>query len=130
MATDIKIQLEFVTRSETLSFAETVTDDIESTDGGKEALSRELFAELRKAVSFKDSKGSLPDLGDALLEVPSSSTPAIVAGPMSFIDIFNRPAIWLEIHNTFVDLRFLLPQALRPFFASFNVSFFSHSSSL
>jgi hypothetical protein len=30
---------------------------------------------------------------------------------MSFIDIFNRPAIWLEIHNTFVDLRFVLPQA-------------------
>ena len=32
-------------------------------------------------------------------------------GPMSFIDMLNRPSIWLEIHNTFVDLRFLLQQA-------------------
>lgn len=30
---------------------------------------------------------------------------------MAFIDLLNRPSIWLEINNTFVDLRFLLPQA-------------------
>lgn len=111
MPTDIKMQLDFVTGSETDSFTETVMDDVEPTKEGKENLARELFAELRKAVSFKDSKGSLPDLGDTLLEVPNSSTPISVARPMSFIDIFNKPAIWLEIHNTFVDLRFLLPQA-------------------
>lgn len=30
---------------------------------------------------------------------------------MAFIDMMNRPSAWLEISNTFADLRFMLPQA-------------------
>lgn len=110
MPTNIKMRLEFVTGSDVRSFNESVTDERESTDEHKQNLARELFAELQKAVSFQDLKSPLPDLGDSLLESPPTA-PVIPAGPMAFIDLLNRPAIWLEISNTFVDLRFLLPQA-------------------
>lgn len=110
MPTDIKMQLEFETAGDVRSFTESVTDERESTDEHKQNLARELFAELRKAVSFQDLKSPLPDLGDSLLESPPTA-PFTLAGPMAFIDLLNRPAIWLEISNTFVDLRFLLPQA-------------------
>lgn len=110
MPTDIKMRLEFVTAGNTHSFTESVTDDRESTEEHKGNLARELFAELRKAVSFKDLKSPLPDLGDSILESPPTA-PIIPAGPMTFIDLLNRPAIWLEISNTFADLRFLLPQS-------------------
>jgi hypothetical protein len=110
MPTDIKMRLDFVTGNDVRSFSESATDERESTDKHKENLARELFAELRKAISFQDLKSPLPDLGDTLLESPLTA-PAIPAGPMAFFDLLNRPAIWLEISNTFVELRFLLPQA-------------------
>jgi hypothetical protein len=100
MPTDIKMRLDFVTGSNVSSFSESVNDERESTDEHKENLSRELFAELRKAVSFQDLKNSLPSLGLSLLDSPSSA-PVTPAGPMAFIDLFNRPAAWLEISNTF-----------------------------
>lgn len=49
MPTKITMRVEFQTPSgETRSFTDTVSDDTESTDEHKEALARELFAELRK----------------------------------------------------------------------------------
>jgi hypothetical protein len=111
MPTDVRMLLEFVTPSGTVAFTESITDDLNATDKGKENLARELFAELRKAVSLRDTKDPLPDLRDLLLVESPNTKRVIQAGPMAFIDLFNRPAIWLEISNTFVDLRFLLPQA-------------------
>src|SRR5207253_10943211 len=75
-----------------------------------ENLAREMFAELRKAVSFAEYMHVLPDLGDILLQSTSAS-PARPSGPMAFLDLLNVPAFWLEISNTFTDLRFVLAQA-------------------
>ena len=66
MNTEIKMQLEFVTKGKVRSFTDSAIDDREETDEHKENLARELFAELRKAVSLKVSVNTLPDLGDAL----------------------------------------------------------------
>lgn len=95
MPTDIKMRLDFVTGSDVRSFSESVTDERQETDEHKENLARELFAELRKAVSFQDLKNPLPALGQSLLESPPSAaiTPT---GAMAFIDIFNRPSRLLK----------------------------------
>jgi hypothetical protein len=112
MKTDIKMQLDFVSESgEVQSFKESVTDLYASKDDHREALANELFAELRKAVSFHESKNALPSLGHSLLEEPPS-VPITPTTPSALLDIFNRPSTWLEISNTFADLRFLLAQAM------------------
>jgi hypothetical protein len=111
MTTEIKMQIDFAPASgETRTFKESITDPHGSPDDSQEALANELFAELRKAVSFHESKNTLPSLGQSLVEL-QSSTPITPTAATAIIDIFNRPSAWLEISNTFADLRFLLAQA-------------------
>jgi len=108
MPTKIKMELEFnTTSSENRSFSDSVSHDGESSDEGKKNLAREMFAELQKAVSFTGNGALLPDLGDDLLQTGQSRR----VDPMAFIDIFNVPALWLEINNTFLGLRYMLSQA-------------------
>jgi len=109
MTTNIKMQLEFVSAgSESKSFTDSVRHDRDATDQGKENLAREMFAELRKAVSFANNWHALPDVDDLL---NSSSSKYVRTDPMSVQDIFNIPALWLEISNTFRDLRYVLAQS-------------------
>jgi hypothetical protein len=111
MKTEIKMQLEFVTESgESRLFNESVTDSHSSKTDNQEALAQEFFAELRKAATFHEFKNTLPSLGRSLLESPPSQ-PITPTAAMAFIDIINHPSAWLEISNTFADLRFLLAQA-------------------
>src|SRR5437588_11838142 len=98
MPTSITMRVEFATTNgATRSFTDSVRHDRDSTDEGKQNLAREMFAELQKAVSFADNGALLPDLGDDLLHSGQSRH----VYPMAFIDIFNVPALWLEINNTF-----------------------------
>lgn len=111
MTTEIKMQIDFAPASgETRTFKESIRDPHGSRDDSQEGLANELFAELRKAVSFHESKNTLPSLGQSLLESPAS-VPVTPTGAMTIIDAINRPSAWLEISNTFADLRFLLAQA-------------------
>lgn len=109
MTTKINMNLEFVPEAgPARSFNYSVSHDRDASDDGKENLAREMFAELRKAVSYSDHWKSLPDVGDLLLSPASASAPS---DPMAFIDLLNKPAVWLEIDNTFTDLRHVLAQA-------------------
>lgn len=110
MPTKINMHLEFVpgTGGTPRSFTYSISHDGEASDNGRENLAREMFAELRKAISYSDHWRSLPDVGD-LLQSPASA--AVRNDPMAFIDVFNVPAVWLEISNTFTDLRHVLAQA-------------------
>src|SRR5436309_13825795 len=109
MTTKINMNLEFVPEvGPARSFNYSVNHDRDASDDGKENLAREMFAELQKAVSYSDHWKSLPDVGDLLLSPASASVPS---DPMAFIDLLNKPAVWLEIDNTFTDLRHVLAQA-------------------
>jgi len=109
MSTTIKIELEFVSREgEPRVFADSVAIQRNVTDKGQQNLAGEMFIELRRAVSFVNYYRALPDIGDLL----SSSTSSYVrTDAAAFMDIFNVPAVWLEISNTFRDLRYVLAQA-------------------
>ena len=109
MATDISIHLDFSTSDvdKPLKFEDSVHHERDSSIKGKEALAREIFAELRKAVNLADYNKSLPETDD--LMVAGTSGPR--TGAMAFLDMMNVPALWLEIHNTFLGLRYLLGQA-------------------
>lgn len=110
MATNINIRLEFLSATgDSLQFADSVGHERNSSDQGKENLAREMFAELRKAINVSKHWRALPDVGD-LLESSSSSYRR--TDPMGFIDLFNVPNIWLEVSNTFSDIRYLLAQAI------------------
>jgi hypothetical protein len=110
MATDINISLEFLSAGGgSLRFADSVRHERESSDQGKENLAREMFAELRKAVTFSKHLRALPDLG-RLLELSSSSYRR--TDSMAFIDLFNVPDVWLEVSNTFHEIRYLLAQSI------------------
>src|ERR1700737_3211427 len=104
----IEMHVGFLSAGASQSFTDSISDERESSDEGKENLAREMFAELRKAVSFANHGYALPDVGD-LLQSPSSTIRP--SDPMAFIDRFNVPALWLEIRNTFTDLRYVLAQA-------------------
>jgi uncharacterized protein YozE (UPF0346 family) len=109
MPTNIKMHLEFLSAaSDSQSFTDYVSDERRSSDQSKESLAREMFAELRKSVSFADHWQALPDVGDLLESASSTTRPS---DAMAFIDIFNVPALWLEISNTFTNLRYVLAQA-------------------
>jgi hypothetical protein len=109
MPTDINIHLEFLSSSAgSQSFADSISHDRDSSDEGRENLAREMFAELRKAVSFAQHGQGLPDVGD-LLHSPTSTNRR--SDPMAFIDLFNVPGLWLEISNTFREIRHVLAQA-------------------
>ncbi len=109
MATDINIHLDFSTSGvdRPLQFKDLVHHERDSSTKGKEALAREIFAELRKAVNLADYSKSLPETDDLM----ESGTSGPRTDAMAFIDMMNVPALWLEIHNTFLDLRYLLGQA-------------------
>lgn len=109
MPTKINMHLEFVPEAGTTprSFTYSISYDREASEDGRKNLAREMFAELQKAVSYSDHWKSLPDVGD-LLQSTASAAPS---DPMGFIDLFNKPAVWLEISNTFTDLRHVLAQA-------------------
>jgi hypothetical protein len=66
-----------------------------------------MFAELRKAVSLADYHKCLPETDDLM----ESRSGGHRADPKAFLDIMNIPAMWQEINNTFLDLRYLLGQA-------------------
>jgi len=107
MATDINIHLDFSSSDGSLKFEDSVHHERDSSTKGKEALAREIFAELRKAVNLADYSKSLPETDD--LMVAGRRGPRTDA--MAFLDMMNVPALWLEIHNTFLGLRYLLGQA-------------------
>lgn len=109
MPTKINMHLEFVPDvGMPRSFTDSISHDRDASDEGRENLAREMFAELRRSVSFMDHWRELPDVGDLL----NSSSPNYVrTDPLAFMDIFNVPALWLEISNTFRDLRYALAQA-------------------
>lgn len=111
MPTKINMHLEFVSDTGTPRhpFTYSVSHEDETTDDRRENLAREIFAELRKAISYSDYWNSLPDVGD--LAQPLSISVAAPTDPMAFIDLFNKPAVWLEIDNTFTDLRHVLAEA-------------------
>jgi hypothetical protein len=109
MPTDINMRLDFLSTSgEPLSFTDCVTRDPDSSAEGKENLAREMFAELRKAISFVGHMEALPSTDDLTHSISFTKRPS---DPMAFIDLFNVPALWLEIGNTFTDLRYVLAQA-------------------
>lgn len=107
MATDINIHLDFSSSDGSLKFEDSVHHERDSSTKGEEALAREIFAELHKAVNLADYSKSLPETDD--LMVGGASSPRTDA--MAFLDMMNVPALWLEIHNTFLGLRYLLGQA-------------------
>lgn len=109
MATDINILLDFSTSDvdRPLKFEDSVHHEGDSSAKGKEALAREIFAELRKAVNLADYNKSLPETDDLMAAASRGSR----TDAMTFLDIMNVPALWLEIHNTFLGLRYLLGQA-------------------
>lgn len=109
MATDINIHVDFSTSDvdRPLKFEDSVHHERDTSTEGKEALAREIFAELRKAGSLADYVKSLPETDD-LMESRTSGTRT---DAMAFLDTMNVPALWMEIHNTFLDLRYLLGQA-------------------
>jgi hypothetical protein len=112
MPTNINIHVEFSSPGGDLLFTDSVIDEREpnSTDQDKENLYRELFAELRKAVSFRDYLDALPKV-NKLWESSSNRATKPLADPSALMDMFNVPAIWLEISNTFADIRFVLARA-------------------
>ncbi len=93
--------------NELLKFEDSVHHDHDASASGKENLAREMFAELRKAVSLADYHKSLPETDDLM----ESRGGGRRADPMAFLDIMNIPAMWQEINNTFLGLRYLLGQA-------------------
>lgn len=75
MGTEIKMRVDFVlTSGGSRSFTNSVTDPYSSQDDNPEALAQELFAELKKAVSFHNFKNPLPSLGQSPLGVTAFST--------------------------------------------------------
>jgi hypothetical protein len=94
-------------RNESLKFEDSVHHDHDASASGKENLAREMFAELRKAVRLADYHKFLPETDDLM----ESRAAGRRADPMAFLDIMNIPAMWQEINNTFLDLRYLLGQA-------------------
>jgi hypothetical protein len=94
-------------RNQSLKFEESLHHDRDASPSGKENLAREMFAELRKAVSLADYHKSLPETDDLM----QSRAPGRRGDPMAFLDIINIPAMWQEINNIFLDLRCLLGQA-------------------
>jgi hypothetical protein len=109
MPTNIKMHLEFLSAARApQSFVDSARHERDSSDEGRENLAREMFAELRKAISFVDHMHALPHVED-LLQSPSSGDRR--SDPMAFIDLMNVPGLWLEISNTFTDLRYVLAQA-------------------
>ena len=107
VATKIAIRLEFVYDSDkSVEFTDCVNHERDSTKKGRENLAREVLAELRKAVSFADHLAVLPSVPNL-----ADSSNYVRTDPMAFMDSFNVPALWLEISNTFIDLRNLLALA-------------------
>src|SRR6185312_1390130 len=109
MTTNINIHLDFSTSGAEapLKFEDSIHDRRDSSTEGKEALAREIFAELRKAVNLADYNKLLPETDDLM----KSGTGVTRSDAMAFLDMMNVPALWLEIQNTFLDLRYLLGQA-------------------
>jgi hypothetical protein len=103
----MRLDFSSLDRNNSLEFEESIRHDHDASASGKENLAREMFAELRKALSLADYHKSLPET-DELME---SRAAGRRTDPMAFLDIMNIPAMWQEINNTFLDLRYLLGQA-------------------
>jgi|SRR5579864_1210917 len=109
MPTAITMTVEFDSpKSGRMSFTDSVRIEEEPSASGKRNLASEMFIELHRSVSFLEHWRALPDIGD-LLSSPTSRH--VRTDPMAFMDVFNVPALWLEISNTFRDLRYVLAQA-------------------
>jgi hypothetical protein len=107
MATEIKMSIEFLSdtgRSE--AFVDSVQHERESSDDGKQNLAREMFAELQAHVNLANCHNALPKVENLLEQSGYRRT-----DPKGFIDIVNIPNMWLEISNTFLELRYVLAQA-------------------
>jgi hypothetical protein len=108
MPTEITIEVTFDPKTDhAITFDAKVTDDHKTSEKSKQNLALELISELRKSVSFFDEMQLLPSLGD-LVQPRGSKRPP---DPMGFLDMVNVPSLWLEISNTFINLRFVLAQA-------------------
>jgi hypothetical protein len=108
MRTTIKMDLSFTSKGETRSFTDSLIHERDSSDEGKTNLALLLFAELRKEVFFSEHLPGLPNVTNLLQSPPGGRRSG---DPLAFIDLFNVPGLWLEISNTFMDLRNLLAQA-------------------
>jgi hypothetical protein len=108
MQTTIKMDLSFTSEAGARSFTDSLTYDRNSSDEGKKNLALLTFAELRKEVSFSEYLASLPNVSGLLQSPTSGCRPG---DPLAFIALFNVPGLWLEIVNTFIDLRNVLAQA-------------------
>ena len=106
MMTEIKMQIDFAPASgETRTFKESITDPHGSPDDSQEALANELFAELRKAVSFHESKNTLPSLGQSLVELQSSTpiTPTAATAKHCIQEIINAGSNTVQLRVNFKD---------------------------
>ncbi len=78
----------------------------EASSDGEENLAIELIAELQKGLSWSEHVDQLPPIPDLL-----KSPPSTINDITDLVSGFNIPSIWMEIHNTVVDIGFLLAQA-------------------
>lgn len=110
MATTIKINLEFISAvGATTSFSDFISHERDTSEDGKSNLASEVFAELRKCVSYADHLAQLPSIRDLLKTESSFTYDATDVGDV--VNLFNVPAVWLELVNTFTNLRYVLAQA-------------------
>lgn len=110
LATTIKINLDFLSHDgPTKSFSDSISHEHDASDAGKANLAGEVFAELRKCATYADHLSQLPSVKD-LLKKESSHTYQAVDAP-DIMNIFNVPAVWFEIVNTFSNLRYVMVQA-------------------
>jgi hypothetical protein len=109
MPTKIRVEIQFVSETDGVkTFGDVITHSRESSAEGKNDLAQAIISEIRQSVFLGDYMRVLPDLGDLLHSGASGMRPP---DPMAFIDLVNVPGLWLEISNTFIDLRHVLAQA-------------------
>ncbi len=110
LATTIKINLEFISAvGATTSFSDSISPERDASEDGKSNLAGEVFAELRKCAGYADHVAQLPSIRDLLKTESSFTYEATDVGDV--VNLFNVPAVWLELVNTFTNLRYVLAQA-------------------
>jgi hypothetical protein len=102
----IKSRLEFLRDGEPVrDFHETVEIANPATEEGEENLAIELDVELRMAIAYSSHLDLLPQV-TGLFDAANREVNIFEAQ-----DVYNTDALWLEIENTFRDVRFLLAQS-------------------
>jgi hypothetical protein len=86
---------------------ETISSEYETRPDWENRLGRELAAEFQKAIRFHEYLSEVPDVDVDLVD----AQPINFAHPKQFFSAGNTQGLWLEIHNTLADVRFLLARA-------------------